>query len=91
MGDQLAGDDPQQGGLAGTVGADQGDLGPLAHAEGHVVEQHPAVGQLEAHPGNVHVTHEASFSAPEAFGASRFAGRLPAQHLRERHGAVDGS
>ena len=54
---QLAGDDPQQRRLAGAVGADQRDLGALADPERHVVEQHPAVGQLVAHSGDVHVTH----------------------------------
>jgi hypothetical protein len=40
----VARDDLQQRGLAGAVGADQGDLGPVAHAEGDVAEQLPAVG-----------------------------------------------
>ena len=61
--DQVAGDDPQQGGLAGAVGADQRDLGALADPERHVVEQHPPVRQLVAHPGDIHVTHEDGFSA----------------------------
>ena len=54
---QVAGDDPQQGGLAGTVGADQRDLGALPHPERDVVEQHPAVRELVAHTRDVHVTH----------------------------------
>ena len=56
---QVAGDDPQQRRLAGTVGADERDLGALAHAERHVVEQHPPVGQLEPDAGDIHVTHAA--------------------------------
>ena len=63
VGVELAGDDPQQGGLAGAVGSHQRDLGPVADPEGDVVEQHPAVGQLEAHTGDVHVTHEGPFCA----------------------------
>ena len=55
---QVAGDDPQQRGLAGAVGADQRDLGALADPERHVVEQHPPVRQLVAHSGDVHVSHE---------------------------------
>ena len=54
---QVAGDDPQQGGLAGTVGADQRDLLPVADPEADVVEQHPPVRQLVAHSGDIHVTH----------------------------------
>ena len=54
---QLAGDDPQQRRLAGAVGPDQRDLGALADAERHVVEQHPAIRQLEAHSGDVDVSH----------------------------------
>ena len=54
---QVAGDDPQQGGLAGTVGADERDLLPVADAEADVVEQHPPVRQLVAHSGDIHVTH----------------------------------
>ena len=59
---QVAGDDAQQRGLAGAVGADQRDLGALPDPERHVLEQHPAVGQLVAHSGDVHVSHEDRFS-----------------------------
>ena len=67
---QVAGDDPQQRGLAGAVGADQRDLGALADPERHVVEQHPAVGQLVAHPGDVHVTHDRLLQLVSRLGAT---------------------
>jgi hypothetical protein len=54
---EVAGHDPQQRGLAGPVGADQCHLRALTDAERDVVEQHPSVGELEAHPGDVDVTH----------------------------------
>ena len=54
---EVSGDDAEQRGLAGAVGPDQRHLGALADAERHVVEQHPAVGQLEAHSGDVHMSH----------------------------------
>ena len=54
---QVAGHDPQQRGLAGPVGTDEGDLGPLADTKGDVVEQHPPVRQLVAHPGDVDMSH----------------------------------
>ena len=57
---QVAGDDPQQRGLAGAVGADQRDLGALPDPERDVVEQHPPVRQLVAHPGDVDVSHVAA-------------------------------
>ncbi len=41
---ELAGDDPQQRRLAGTVGADERDLGAFPDAEGDVLEEHPSVG-----------------------------------------------
>jgi hypothetical protein len=68
---ELAGDDLQQRGLAGTVGAHQRHLGALTDPERHVVEQHPPVGQLEPHPGDVHVSHERRFSGTTRRGASR--------------------
>lgn len=40
---QVSGDDPQQRGLAGPVGADQGGLGPFPDPERDLVQQHPAV------------------------------------------------
>ena len=54
---QIAGDDLQQRGLARAVGPDQGDDGTLANAKGHVVEQHPPVGQVIADPGELDVSH----------------------------------
>ena len=44
-GREVAGDDAQQRGLAGAVGADQRGLGAVADPEADVVEQHPPVGQ----------------------------------------------
>ena len=69
---QLAGDDPQQRRLAGAVGADQRDLGALADAERHVVEQHPAVRQLVPHPCHVHMSHVGGLSAIAGLAAIRF-------------------
>jgi len=54
----ITGDDAQQGGLAGAVRADQRDLGALPDPERDVVEQHPAVRQLVAHPSDVDMSHE---------------------------------
>ena len=54
---EVSGDDAEQRRLAGTVGSDQRHLGALADAERHVVQQHPAVGQLVAHSGDVHMSH----------------------------------
>ena len=55
--DEVAGDDPQQGRLAGAVGADQGDLGAVADPEAHVVEKYSSVGQLVAHSRHIHMSH----------------------------------
>ena len=69
--DEVTRDDAQQCRLAGTVGSDERDLGALAHAEGHVVEQDPAVGQLVAHSGDLdmtHVAHSPGFAAVPANG-----------------------
>ena len=68
---EVAGDDPQQRGLAGPVGADQRHLGALADPERDVVEQHPPVGQLVADSGDVDVSHAAPLSP------ARRAGREP--------------
>ena len=59
---QLTGDDPQQRRLAGAVRTHERDLGALADPERHVVQQHPPVRQLVAHPGDVHVSHDRRFS-----------------------------
>ena len=72
---EVAGDDPQQGRLAGTVGADQGHLGALADAERHVVEQHPPVRQLVAHSGDVHVSHGRQSPPRRTPDANPLAGR----------------
>ena len=76
LGHQVAGDDAQQGRLAGAVRSDQRHLRAVADAERHVLEQHPAVGELEAHTGDVHVTHEESLSVTGPRGASSFQRRL---------------
>ena len=55
---ELTGDDPQQRGLAGPIGTNQGNLRTLADAEGDVVEQHPPVGQLEPDAGQLHMSHD---------------------------------
>ena len=47
----------QQGGLARTVGPDQGDDGTLADPERHVVEQHSPVGQVIPDAGKFDVSH----------------------------------
>ena len=54
---QFAGDDPQQGGLAGAVRTDQGRLGALAYAEPDVVQEHPAVRELVTHTGDFYMAH----------------------------------
>ena len=56
-GHQLSCDDAQERGLAGAVGTDERDLGAVTDPEGRLVEQHPPVGELVAHPGDVHVSH----------------------------------
>ncbi len=57
---KVAGDQPQQRGLAGAVGSDQSDLGPIAHPERDLVQQHPPVRQLIPNRSNVHMTHRPS-------------------------------
>ena len=54
---QVAGDHPQQRGLAGAVRPDQRDLGALADPERHVGEELPAVRQDVPDPCHVHVSH----------------------------------
>ena len=56
---EVAGDDPQQSGLAGAVRPDQRDDGALADPEGDVVQQRPPVGQEEADPVDIDVAHAA--------------------------------
>ena len=78
---ELAGDDPQQGGLPCTVGADERDLGAVADPERHVVEQHPTIGKLEPDAADLYVTHKGRLSdsarlAATGFPRSASAGRL---------------
>ena len=56
-GGQVTRNDLQQGRLAGSVRADQGDRGAVADPEGHIVEQHAPVGQVEADPGKIDMAH----------------------------------
>jgi len=65
---QVPADDVQQGRLATTIGSDEGDLGALADPEGHVVEQHPAIGQLEPDTGKVDVAHTVSLQTTSGPG-----------------------
>ena len=80
VGSQVAGDDPQQRGLAGAVGTDQRDLGALTHPERDVVEQHPTIGQLVADSGNIDMTHVERFSG---IGARHRELITPRHRLRE--------
>jgi hypothetical protein len=41
---------------------EEGGQRPFADAERHVVEQHPSIGQLVTHSGNIHVTHNRRLS-----------------------------
>jgi hypothetical protein len=54
---EITSDDIQQRGLACTVGSNQGDYGTLTDAEGHIVEQHPTVGQVIPNPGKLDMSH----------------------------------
>ena len=71
---EVAGDDPQQRGLAGAVGADQRDLGALPDPEGDVAQQAPAVGQGEADGVDVEVAHEAPVSPTRAANSPEIRG-----------------
>ena len=72
---EVAGDDPQQRGLAGAVGPDQRDLDALADPEGDLVEQPPAVRQVEDDGVEVDVAHgQAVCRLPAGLGANDFAG-----------------
>jgi hypothetical protein len=57
---QVAGDDAEQGGLAGAVRSDQRRLLPVADPEAHLVEELPAIREREAHPLYVDVSHRPS-------------------------------
>ena len=54
---QIAGNDPQQGGLARAVRADQGNYGTFTDPKRHVVQQHAAVRQVIADSGEIDVSH----------------------------------
>ena len=56
-------DDPQQGGLAGAVGADQRHDRPVADPEAHLVQQRPPVGEGEGDLVEVDVSHLATLAA----------------------------
>ena len=56
-------------------------LAPVAHPEGHVVEEHPSVGQLVAHPGYVHMAH--AYSAAKLVAKGENTGPGPEKHLRD--------
>ena len=58
VGWQVAGDEPQQRGLAGAVRADERDVRAVADPERHVVEQRPAVGEHVREMRDVDVAHE---------------------------------
>src|SRR5699024_9036915 len=51
------GDEAQQGGLAGTIGADQRDALGLPHPQGDVTQQGPAVGEPVVDAGDVEMCH----------------------------------
>ena len=59
----VADDDAQQRRLARSVGADQRNLLPVAHPERDLVEQDPAVRQVVAHAGDVHMAHGSTVRA----------------------------
>ena len=73
VGRQVAGDDAQQRGLPGPVGADERDLLAVTDAEADVVEQHPPVRQLVTHSGDIHMTHERGLSTAAATGVTSIA------------------
>jgi hypothetical protein len=56
---EVPGNDPQQRSLAGSVRADERNLGSLPDPKGDVVEQHATIGKLEPDTGNLYVTHSA--------------------------------
>ncbi|MGX1240790.1 hypothetical protein RKD46_001894 [Streptomyces pseudovenezuelae] len=56
---ELAGDEPQQGGLARPVRPDEGHHGPLAHPERHIAEQRPPVGKVVLEMRGFQMSHGA--------------------------------
>ena len=92
----VAGDDPAKGGLARPVGADERDLGALAHAEADLVQQGSPVRQDETDGVDVDMAHEGPLSrtgAPvfqrvsERYAAGRPRG-IP-HRLRQRRAGLD--
>ena len=57
VGRLVAGDDPEQGRLAGAVGADERHVLAVAHAEAHALEQLDAPGRAARHPVHVDRAH----------------------------------
>jgi hypothetical protein len=55
---QVAGDEAQQGRLAGAVRPDERDVRAVADAERHVLQQRPAVGEGVGEMRDVDVAHE---------------------------------
>ena len=55
---EISDDDPQQRGLARTVGTHQRDLGPIADPKVHLRQENPPVRQLVAHSRNIDMAHE---------------------------------
>ena len=85
---EVAGQDPQQGRLAGAVGADQRDLGALPHPEGDVAQQASPVGQGEAHGVDVEVAHEAPVSPTSAANSPEIRGRAAAASVQRGSSAA---
>ena len=56
---EVAGDDAQQGGLAGAVRAHQGGLGSVTDPEVDVGQQHSAIRELVRHGLDIDITHAA--------------------------------
>ncbi len=89
VGLDVTGDHAEQGGLAGAVGAHQGDRGALPHPEGRVVEQHPPVRQVVLKVRNLDVSHMADFAKRRAPGPNGLAsGAGASQPSAGRPGSV---
>ncbi len=80
IGNEVAGNDPEQRGLAGSVRPDQRRLGAVRDLERHPVEQLGAVGEEVVDAGNVNMSH--AFNLPTAGRGSNGGGS--AHDLRER-------
>ena len=81
LGDQVAGDDPQQGRLPRTVLTDQRGPGAVPDAEVDVVEQHPPVGKGVPDTGDVDVAHPDILAS----GASGFRATPPGAASVQRY------